>query len=354
MPALVRLLVADELLAVRPVRIADRQPARRVGVEHLLGRDDLDLVRDRCRARTRAAISRDRRVVALEQVEVPVGAVGRSALIGCFLPEELAEHRIDLRRAADARASRSCRSARSTRSYSAHSGDGRSDASRRRQFQVRVIARRRQQLLAQEARAARRVGAERVAVGGLRRVDVPAVRVALARILSASSSAEQTTVPPERVSWKNVSSSTSSASSVWRMNTRSTSLVLARQEQVEQREEALGEVLLVLVHRRRHVHQAEHHRARDRLGPPARGCGSAGPARRGTGMPPRRRASAVELRVQRRRLAGVRRRQRPRANCCLQRQRISRASPPRERDAARQRLRHRAHDGEVRRARRSW
>ena len=65
-----------------------------------------------------------------------------------------------------------------------------------------------------------------------------------------------------------MSSSTSSASSVWRMKIRSTSLVLAGEEQIEQREEALGEILLVLVHRRRHVHQAEHHRARDRLRPP--------------------------------------------------------------------------------------
>jgi hypothetical protein len=40
--------------------------------------------------------------------------------------------------------------------------------------------------------------------------------------------------------------------------------VLALQEQVQQREEPLGEVLLVLVHRARHVHQAQHHRARGR------------------------------------------------------------------------------------------
>ena len=43
--------------------------------------------------------------------------------------------------------------------------------------------------------------------------------------------------------------------------------VLARKEQIQQGEEALGEVLLVLVHRGRDIHQAEHRRARDRLGP---------------------------------------------------------------------------------------
>jgi hypothetical protein len=37
-------------------------------------------------------------------------------------------------------------------------------------------------------------------------------------------------------------------------------LVVPRQEQVQQDEEALGQVLARLVHRARHVHQAEHHR----------------------------------------------------------------------------------------------
>ena len=41
-----------------------------------------------------------------------------------------------------------------------------------------------------------------------------------------SSSAENTTVPPDRGSWKNVSSSTSSALSVWRMKTSSTCVYL--------------------------------------------------------------------------------------------------------------------------------
>jgi hypothetical protein len=42
-------------------------------------------------------------------------------------------------------------------------------------------------------------------------------------------------------------------------------LVVARQEQVEQHEEALGDVLALLVHRAGDVHQAEHHRLRRRL-----------------------------------------------------------------------------------------
>ena len=42
-------------------------------------------------------------------------------------------------------------------------------------------------------------------------------------------------------------------------------LVVARQEQVEQVKKRLARSLLVLVHRRRDVHQAEHHRLRGRL-----------------------------------------------------------------------------------------
>ena len=43
-------------------------------------------------------------------------------------------------------------------------------------------------------------------------------------------------------------------------------VVVARQEQVQQDEEALGEVLARLVHRARHVHHAEHHRLRAGVG----------------------------------------------------------------------------------------
>ncbi len=68
----VGLLVADEFLAVRPMRIADRESARRVGVQHLLGCDDLDLIGIRVETVV-AGNARDLRVVALEQIEVPVG-----------------------------------------------------------------------------------------------------------------------------------------------------------------------------------------------------------------------------------------------------------------------------------------
>jgi len=74
----VRLLVADELLAVGPVRIADRQAARRIGVDHLLGGDDLDLVG----IRVEPVLGRDlgdRGVVALEQLEIPICAGGDGA-----------------------------------------------------------------------------------------------------------------------------------------------------------------------------------------------------------------------------------------------------------------------------------
>src|SRR5690606_41760429 len=41
----VGLLVANEFLAVRPVRVADGQSHRGIGIQHLLGGDDLDLAR---------------------------------------------------------------------------------------------------------------------------------------------------------------------------------------------------------------------------------------------------------------------------------------------------------------------
>jgi hypothetical protein len=41
-------------------------------------------------------------------------------------------------------------------------------------------------------------------------------------------------------------------------------LVVTCQKQVQQDEEPLGEILAILVHRAGHVHQAKHHRLRDR------------------------------------------------------------------------------------------
>jgi hypothetical protein len=43
--ALVQLLLAHEALAERPVLVHQRHADRAVGIQHLFGRDDLDLVR---------------------------------------------------------------------------------------------------------------------------------------------------------------------------------------------------------------------------------------------------------------------------------------------------------------------
>ena len=72
-------LVLGEVLAERPVLVEQRHAGRGIGVEHLLGGDDLDLVGDRCRGRARlCAISAHRVVDALERVEVPVRAFDRA------------------------------------------------------------------------------------------------------------------------------------------------------------------------------------------------------------------------------------------------------------------------------------
>ena len=69
----IKRLVPDELLSVRPVRVGDRQPGRGIRIEHLLGRDDFDLIGVGVEpefARARA----DRVVVAAEQIERPLRA----------------------------------------------------------------------------------------------------------------------------------------------------------------------------------------------------------------------------------------------------------------------------------------
>ena len=71
----VELLVMDEVLAEGPVPVDHRHPDRRVGVEHLLGRDDLDLVGIDVEAEILFGNLRDRVVRASEAVEGPVGAV---------------------------------------------------------------------------------------------------------------------------------------------------------------------------------------------------------------------------------------------------------------------------------------
>ena len=72
-------------------------------------------------------------------------------------------------------------------------------------------------------------------------------------------------MPPERVSWKNVFLVHFLGVVGVADEDQVHLAVLAGEEEIEQREEALGEILLVLVHRRRHIHEAEHDRARDRL-----------------------------------------------------------------------------------------
>ena len=184
-----------------------------------------------------------------------------------FLPEQLAEHRVDLvalRRALH-------------REVVGRLGDALVLGPQRRrvlarprvgELEIGVIARGGQQLLAQEAGAARRIGAERVAVGRLRDVDIPAARVALgADLLGEVERREHDRAARARVVEERVL--VHFLGVVGMADEHEVHFaVLARQEQVEQREEALGEVLLVLVHRRRDVHQAEHRGARDRLGPP--------------------------------------------------------------------------------------
>ena len=104
--AAVALLVADEFLAVRPVRVADRQAVGGIGVEHLLGADDLDLVGIGVEAELVDGDLADLGVVFLDELERPLpaarnrvarairpkGAPGSLRLP----PEEIPQHRIDL------------------------------------------------------------------------------------------------------------------------------------------------------------------------------------------------------------------------------------------------------------------
>lgn len=73
--AAVELLVADEFLAVRPVRIADGQTGRRVGVQHLFRGDYLDLVRVGVQSVFGGDLG-DRVVIGLDQFEGPFGTLG--------------------------------------------------------------------------------------------------------------------------------------------------------------------------------------------------------------------------------------------------------------------------------------
>ena len=99
---------------------------------------------------------------------------------------------------------------------------------------------------------------------GPRRCSSPSGGSAARRCARIASKALETTVPPVAGLWKKVSSSTSSAS-VGVPDEHDLDMAVApREEDVEQHVEALGEILHVLGHRARHVHQAEHHRLRRR------------------------------------------------------------------------------------------
>ena len=69
--AAIVLLGRDELLAVAPVAVVHRHADRRVGVHHLLGGDDLELVRIGVEAEALRGVADDL-VVALDQLERPV------------------------------------------------------------------------------------------------------------------------------------------------------------------------------------------------------------------------------------------------------------------------------------------
>jgi hypothetical protein len=73
--ALVAALRGQEVLAVRPVVVAQRQAGRGIGVEHLLGRDDLDLVRIGVQPEL-GGNPGDALVVAPDQLEGPFRACG--------------------------------------------------------------------------------------------------------------------------------------------------------------------------------------------------------------------------------------------------------------------------------------
>ena len=77
-PAVER-FVTHETLAIRPMGVHQRHADRAIGVEHLLGRYDLDLVRKDVEAELVASDPLDRRVDALHCSEVPFGAVEQEA-----------------------------------------------------------------------------------------------------------------------------------------------------------------------------------------------------------------------------------------------------------------------------------
>ena len=72
-PLAVADLVLGEMLAERPMLVEQRHADRRIGVEHLLGRDDLDLVRIDVEAELVDGDTLDGVVDPSDRVEIPIG-----------------------------------------------------------------------------------------------------------------------------------------------------------------------------------------------------------------------------------------------------------------------------------------
>jgi hypothetical protein len=76
LPAPIGLLGGDELFTKGPMVVVDRQTDRRIGVDHLLRGDDLDLVRVGIEPELLVCDAPDLLVEALQQWKAPFGGVG--------------------------------------------------------------------------------------------------------------------------------------------------------------------------------------------------------------------------------------------------------------------------------------
>jgi hypothetical protein len=84
LPGAVDRLVLGEMLSERPVPVEQRHADRGVGVEHLLGGDDLDLVRIGVETELLARDHLDRVVDALDGLKVPIPALEQKTLGQAF------------------------------------------------------------------------------------------------------------------------------------------------------------------------------------------------------------------------------------------------------------------------------
>lgn len=71
-PHAINALVLGEALAERPMLVEERHAGRGVGVEHLLGGDDLDLIGECIEPELLVRNVRDRVVDALDRAEIPI------------------------------------------------------------------------------------------------------------------------------------------------------------------------------------------------------------------------------------------------------------------------------------------